>query len=75
VKAFEVLSPLLASGEDEPDLCAAWLEISRRLASREGSPWHASPGDVADAEMRAKRALEKNPAHEGLQSVLDGSGS
>ncbi|MBL8915967.1 MAG: spermidine synthase [Archangium sp.] len=70
VRAREVLSPLVAAGLDSPDLWASWLELVRRLSSREGSPWHAVELDVADAENRARKSFEKNPDHPRLEALL-----
>lgn len=70
VHAREIIAPLVASGLDSPDLWATWLEIARRLSSREGAPWHAVQIDVADAEIRAQKSFEQHPDHPRLEALL-----
>ncbi len=71
LRAREVLAPHLESEPDLPEFWATWLEATRRLAVREGAPWHASKADVADAENRARKSLAVHPGHERLEALLE----
>jgi hypothetical protein len=70
LRAREVLKPFIDRDTESPDALATWLEATRRLATREGAPWHTAQADVADAEARARRALSTHPKHERLTELL-----
>jgi len=71
LRAREVLRPLVDREVDSPDAYATWLEATRRLSTREGSPWHAASADVIDAEMRARKSLLAHPEHLRLKELLE----
>jgi hypothetical protein len=71
IRAHDTLAPHVQSEPDSPAFWAAWLEISRRFATREGAPWHAPQVDLVGAEMKARKSLEAHPDDEPLKDLLE----